>query len=449
MRRSLAIVAISAMVALAGCTGTASPSPSQSSSSTPATTAPTAPPATAAATTAPVSGSIGFVYGAFAPQSQWETYFKDFLAANPGVTITYIPVSLDKGWGDYTDKIATLVASGQKIDVIWSATEGVGPFAEKNVLKPLDSLMAQDAADPALVDFNADVAPDLLKALQWKGKQYELPFAWNDMEIWYNTALFSAAGVTPPSTDWSSSWTWDDYLAAAQKITKPGVYGAMVDTGWFNVEAWMYSNGTSMLNSDLTAAQMTDPKVEETLQFLQDLVWKYKVSPQPSATSVNDLFLGSKVAMFGAGRWPMQAIKPAGFTTYDVAPFPKKTTAATVMGSDGYGVTANSTNPDAAWALVKYMTSKSVMQALVPVTAASGSIPARKSLATGSDMAPPAGFSTFYGSLAVAQPVQAGPHYSAISAIFDRYMSKIMANEMTVDAACQAMQQEMTAEFAK
>jgi len=116
MRRSLAIVAIFAMVALAGCSGTASPSPSQSSSSTPATTAPTAPTATAAATTAPVSGSIGFVYGAFAPQSQWETYFKDFLAANPGVTITYIPVSLDKGWGDYTVKIAVADSSDRIYD---------------------------------------------------------------------------------------------------------------------------------------------------------------------------------------------------------------------------------------------------------------------------------------------------------------------------------------------
>jgi multiple sugar transport system substrate-binding protein len=402
-----------------------------------------------------ISGSIGFVYGSFAPQSQWQNYFKSFTAAHPHVKINYIPVALSD-WGSYAQKIATLIAGGQKVDVIWIATEGVSPLASRGVLKPLDGLLAQDKSDPAVKGYLKDVSPTLLKALRWKGKQYELPFAWNDEQMWFNPELFKAAQLPAPSASWKTSWTWSKFLQDAQALTKdtnndgtPDVYGTYVDSGWFSLEGWLYSNGTSILTPDLSRPQMTNPKVEETIQFLHDLVWKYHVAPQPSTTSVNDLFMGGKVAMFNAGRWPLQAFKPAKYTSYQVAPLPYKTTPATVFGSDGYGVTSKSSNPAAAWALVKYMTTKPVMSALVTASAASSSIPARKSLATKPAMAPPSNYATFYNSLAVAKPVQAGTHYPDLSSILGRYMSKVMANEMSVPAACAAMQKEMLGALAR
>jgi multiple sugar transport system substrate-binding protein len=397
-----------------------------------------------------ISGSVGFVYGSFAPQSQWENYFKGFNKLYPNVKINYIPVPL-VDWGSYATKVATLIAGGQKVDVIWIATEGVPSLASRGVLAPLDSYLQKDKANPELKNYLHDVSPALLKALQYQGKQYELPFAWNDEEMWYNPALFGAAHLAAPSPTWGKSWTWSDYLRDAQALTKdtngdgtPDVYGTYVDTSWFSLEAWLYSNGTSLLTPDLKHAQVTNPKVEQTIQFLHDLVWKYHVAPQPSTTSVNDLFMAGKVAMFNAGRWPLQAFKPAKYTDYQVAPLPYKTTQGTTLGSDGYGITAHSSNPAAAWALVRYMTSTQVMGALVNASAASSSIPARRSLAIKSAMAPPSNYGTFYNSLSVAKPVQAGVHYPDLVNIATRYMSKVMANEMSVPAACAAMQKEMT-----
>jgi multiple sugar transport system substrate-binding protein len=397
-----------------------------------------------------LSGSIGFVYGSFAPQSQWENYFKGFNKLHPNVKINFIPVPLDD-WGSYAQKIATLIAGGQKVDVIWIATEGVSPLASRGVLAPLGSYLRQDKNSPELKNYLGDVSPALLKALQYQGKQYELPFAWNDEEIWYNPALFAAAHLAPPSANWRKSWTWSQYLHDAQALTKdtngdgtPDVYGTYVDTGWFSLEAFLYSNGTSLLTPDLKHAQVTNPKVEQTIQFLHDLVWKYHVAPQPSTSNVNDLFMGGKIAMFNAGRWPLQAFKPAKYTNYQVAPLPYKAAPATVLGSDGYGITAHSSNKAAAWALVRYMTSTQVMGALVNASAASSSIPARRSLATKPAMAPPSNYKTFYGALDVAKPVQAGIHYPDLVSIETRYMSKVMANEMSVPAAAAAMQKEMT-----
>ena len=188
-----------------------------------------------------ISGSVGFVYGSFAPQSQWENYFKGFKKLYPNVKINYIPVPLDD-WGSYATKVATLIAGGQKVDVIWIATEGVPSLASRGVLTPLDSYLQKDKANPELKNYLHDVSPALLKALQYQGKQYELPFAWNDEEMWYNPALFGAAHLAAPSPTWGKSWTWSDYLRDAQALTKdtngdgtPDVYGTYVDTSWFSL----------------------------------------------------------------------------------------------------------------------------------------------------------------------------------------------------------------------
>ena len=70
--------------------------------------------------------------------------------------------------------------------------------------------------------------------------------------------------------------------------------------------------------------------------------------------------------------------------------------------------------------------------------------PGARSLAIKPAMAPPSNYATFYNSLSVAKPVQAGVHYPDLVNIATRYMSKVMANEMSVPAACAAMQKEMT-----
>lgn len=426
--------------ATASSSTSAAASQAGSSSSSAAGTASAAPTSAASSAAAKLSGTLAFVYGAFAPQEKWEGYFGDFLKENPDVNIKYIPVALDKGWGPYTQKIAALTAGGQAIDVLWLATEGVAALADKGVLLNLDDLIKRDAAEPALADYLADVSPPLMQALQADGKQYLMPFAWNNIVTWYNPKVFAAAGVEAPA----QTWNRDDYLALAKKLTAGGVYGTVADPGWFNTSAWVYAAGGSLLSEDLKTAQFDSQPVKDTLQFFYDLVYTHKVSPQPPAKT-DVLFQAGKLAMFHAGRWPLQTYGPAKFTDFEITTLPAGTTSATVIGSDGYGVGAGSKNQDAAWALVKYLGSKPVMETLVAVTAASGSIPARKSLALSAAMAPPKNYELFYKSTTGGKPVPAGTHFPDVSAVFDRYMSKLMANETNVEAATKAMQAEATA----
>jgi len=75
---------------------------------------------------------------------------------------------------------------------------------------------------------------------------------------------------------------------------------------------------------------------------------------------------------------------------------------------------------------------------------ASGSIPARKSLAESPEMAPPANYQLFYGALSSARGVEAGTHYPELSAAFGKAVGQMYAGELTVDAAAAQMQADFT-----
>ena len=120
--------------------------------------------------------------------------------------------------------------------------------------------------------------------------QYELPYSWNPMVIYYNTARLQEAGLEPPPSD----WTRDDFLEYAQALTvdangdgTPEKYGYAFDNSGLFVSAmpWIYANGGDIVTDDFCAPTVTDPKVEEALQFMHDLIYVDKVAPAP--TSLN------------------------------------------------------------------------------------------------------------------------------------------------------------------
>jgi multiple sugar transport system substrate-binding protein len=393
--------------------------------------------------------TLGFVYGSFAPQERWEAYFSDLLTEHPNIHINYIPVSLDDGWAGYTDKIVTLLAGGEQVDIIWTAIEGVPMLAEKGVLSPLDADMSGNADFQEYID---DVDPALLDGLKWEGQQYLLPFAWNNMVIWYNPTLFAEAGLDAPA----EGWTWDDFLTAARALTQDldgdgqtDRYGFNASAGWFTGTPWFITNGTSVLQPDLSGPNLDDPKVAETLQWIHDLVWVEKVSPQGPDFPNDEFFAAGNLAMFGAGRWPLESLKPMGVTDFEIAPWPQNVQSGTVFGTDGYGITTMSQHRAEAWLLVSQLLSTDVMSSLVDVSAASGSIPARRSLALGESMAAqtPANYAFWYDSLAYAAPVANPPNYPDLDRIYNRYVSLIMADEMSVEEAVGHMQEEMQASF--
>lgn len=391
---------------------------------------------------------LEFVFWLTSPEALpgWQKTFSDFAKENPNIELVYTPVEADT-WGVYVDKVATLIAGGKAPDVMWVATEGVRLLAERKLARPIDDLVKRDSKE--LKEYFDDVAPSLIDSFKVKGKLYQLPYSWNNMVIYYNPKLLEKAGLQPPKAD----WTKDDFLNYAKALTvvkdgKTIQYGFATEVGYFTSSIpWMFANNTNLLKDDWTASNLDDPKVVEAVQFVQDLIYKYKVCPAPAAGfNIFNAFMSGNVAMFGAGRWPLMTFLPEKFKDFNIQVWPKWKTQVTEFGVDGFPILSSSKNVSASWKLVKYMTSKSVLDRLVgSEDAPLGNIPARRSLATGTEMAkiPPANFQAFYGSLSNAKSVPAPAQFNKVESIWLRYYGLILANEMSAAEGCAKAHQEI------
>jgi multiple sugar transport system substrate-binding protein len=385
-------------------------------------------------------------YSTGVDKPMWDALIAEFTKLHPNITIKYVPTPGDS-WGDYFDKLATMIAGGNPPDVSRVAIEGTRLMVSRGLAVPLDDYMK---GDPEIDDFLKDVSPKLLEAFRVEGKTYELPFDWNNMIIYYNTKMLQKEGLQPPKKDWSK----DDFLTLAQQLTKrsssgePEVFGFGFAVQYFSgTVPWMFANGTNLLSDDWTKSNLKDPKVLEALQFMQDLVWKYKVSPKPPAShsDIYSLMAAGKVAMAGGGRWPVLQMTKAGFTDFDIQYFPKWREQVTEFGLGGVVILKSSRAPKEAWQWVRFLSSKRAHELMTKVGQA---IPARRSVAESPAMfeLPPKSAKIYYESIlgANAKPVPSPPTYNRIEATWRRYLGRVLANELAPAAALQECDKEFT-----
>lgn len=328
---------------------------------------------------------------------------KGFEKANPGVTVDLTPIA-GSGWGDYYANLATLIASGKHPDLTFISSEGVKFLDQNNLVLPINKYLN---SDPAAKSIKADIAPGLIKSFTVGGDIEALPNSWNNMVIYYNTAMFKAAGIPAPTGD----WTWDQFQAIAKKLTVtpagakiPSTYGfAWTGTEVFpGVLPWIANQGGNLVSSDVCKATANSAPVEKAYTFLDGLI-KQGISPAPPAS--NDLitdFENGKIAMFGAGRWVLSTLNPSNFSTFDITRYPTGSTYQTVVGAAGYPILKSSKNPDLAWKFQKYTASAAVQDSLIGTAKDPyDSIPSLRSTAakTVADNIPPANTKLYYDSI--------------------------------------------------
>lgn len=380
-----------------------------------------------------------FNFGGAADKVIYDAAYARFKTKYPNVTVVDTFVAVDT-WGNFTQKFATAIAGGQALDILHIAIEGARMVVTKNILRPMDDLVAV----PASAELIKDIAPALSDSLKYKGKFYLLPDSWNNMCIHYNPKLFKAAGLAMPKEDWS----WDDFLNAAKALTKGEgdnkVWGFGIPAFNFGLQPWfLTATGSGTLTDDWTKSNLDNPKAVEAMQFVYDLVYKHKVSPTIEGTDNGQLFSAGKMAMTGFGHWPIQSYIANKFTDYDVQYWPKKAGSTSVFGVGGWGIPTTSKNPALAWEVIKELASLETMQA----TAQAGvAIPARRSVAEGAEfLKTPANAKIFYGCLKDAKPVPSPSNFAEVEQIFMRHFTEMMSNSVQPAEAMAAAHTELSA----
>jgi multiple sugar transport system substrate-binding protein len=370
----VAVVGSAALV-VAACGGGSTPSPSAAAPSV--TQAASASPSPSAAGYTGPEATISYsIWGDPAEIKSQQAVVDAFHQVNPKITVK-VTVS---DWDTYWDKLQTGIAGGDAPDVFAMDGPLFPDYQSRGVLLDLKPFINRDGydlgqlADQAVKDFTT---PD---------GQFGLPRDLNVIALFYNKAMFDAASVPYPD----DTWDWAKLVETAHKLTldknkdgKPEQWGFYTETSdmenyWSSL---VWQNGGDILAPDGKSTVLGTEQAVGGIQFLQDLIYKEKVMPEPALfAEIGDAFEQGKAAMEANGSWLVPTHEAAGIKL-GVAPLPKGPAGqATSVNPTGAVVYAKTKSPDAAWEFVKYLASPAAQTKLMELKA---SLPANKEVLAG------------------------------------------------------------------
>ncbi|HET7767721.1 MAG TPA: sugar ABC transporter substrate-binding protein [Chloroflexota bacterium] len=283
-----------------------------------------------------------------------ETVIAEFRAKFPHITVDY-QKNVATG---YLEKIQTLIVGGTVPDTFALGQPDLIQLTAQSSVADLDAYVKRDAKEVNFADFFKPHA----EAWRVGGKLMGLARDGGGVVTFYNKSLFDAQNIRPPAAGYS----WDEWLDVARRVTvKDGpsgqIYGAVRNgpADWLH---WVWQNGGDILDKDAKRATLEAPEALEALQYHADLVQKHTVMPPPSAYGTGNedaigLFMQGKAAMYFGLRSGMQRMRSITGFQLEVMPHPRRKNRLTPLNTTGVILPRGGKHADAAWYLLRHMTS--------------------------------------------------------------------------------------------
>jgi multiple sugar transport system substrate-binding protein len=336
----------------------------------------------------------------------------DWNAANPSIQVTLNQVP------DYDTTLQKSLAGGEPPDVFYVDSFRFLDLVRADALMPIGEQLTD-------VD---DFYPALRNAFTTNGQFYCPPKDFSTLALQINTEMFEAAGLSAPTT-------WDEMRAAAEKLTKDGVFGVVVPADFARWIAFLYGAGGSVTDDEFTKMTINSPEAEAALKFYTDL-YLDGFAKTPADLGVGwsgEAFGKGLVAMAFEGNWIEPYLKdqfpdlkhkavelPAG-------PAGKATMAFTVC----YAVPMKAKNPEAAIKFVDYLTGAEGMKAWTDLGLA---MPTRASLREGW-LAKFPELEPYLNGAEYARKWQFVPGFQAVLDKVNEQLSLVMGENQTVKGA--------------
>ncbi|WP_417308438.1 extracellular solute-binding protein [Devosia sp.] len=291
-----------------------------------------------------------------------------YKAEHPDVTINLQPYPFAQFF-----QVAELrLRSGDDTaDLIYVDAPLLASYASRGFLSPID---------PAID--TSELVETALAAGQYDGTQYALPINNSAQVLFYNKALFEAAGITPPAgltagetatqaeVDTLASterWTWEQVADAAQKLTvKDGgrttTYGFTVEQygELYQLQPFGESLGSPVIGEDgYTAKDYLDSDAwTKAATYWSNLYNDWGVSPRDLGYGqAAQLFGNGQLAMLAGGTWNLPILAGTD-VDFGVAPYPyfEGGSVVTPTGSWYVGVNAASGHQSESMDFAKFLT---------------------------------------------------------------------------------------------
>jgi multiple sugar transport system substrate-binding protein len=285
--------------------------------------------------------------------------------ARKNVVVEYDPATNE----GYFEKLQTELAAGVAPDIFWIGSVQISDFVETGQI--LDIKPYADA-DPAF-----DLAafyPQTIAELSREGALYGLPRDVSTMVVYYNADMFADAGLpTPQELVEQGDWTLERMRELARELADPSnqQYGVGFNNWWG--PSWGYfvhAFGGSIFNADRTACALDSAAALEAARFVRTL-YDEQLAPVDDGQA---LFNAGNVGMYFNGRWFTPSVRTNAQFNWDVAEMPRGAESMTWLFWGPYLVNARTENPEAAWEMLKMLTSA---EAMAQAASQGANIPAR------------------------------------------------------------------------
>ena len=258
---------------------------------------------------------------------------------------------------EYDRKLDAMWAAGTAADVIMMSDDWHGNRARRGVFSDLNPYIERDN-----LDLESILTPGIARGYKLPdGMRHGLPISGSSMVMAYNKNLFEEAGLQYPSPE----WTWDDMREYALKLTSGTginkIYG--ISDHWGVASLAPHIFGGRIFNEDETEVLADDPRVVRGIEFFMDLMKKYEVMPDVSASQgmpSAQRFFSQKSAMMMLPTWDVPSFQESIANRFDwdavIMPAdPDTGKHMSLLWTTGYAMNSKSKSKDAAWEFIKFV----------------------------------------------------------------------------------------------
>jgi multiple sugar transport system substrate-binding protein len=217
--------------------------------------------------------------------------------------VTHFQIVHEPAPDDYYTKVQTALAGGTSADLIWLSQEWIAGMAADGALLDITDYLA--TLDLPAAD-TSDYFPGIISTAMYEGRYYGLPWIAQPVVMYYNKALFDAAGMDYPDLDWD----WDTFEAAAEELTQD-VDGDGTNDQWgFTANGWpppqmfVWQAGGEVISADLTQSPVDTPEAIAGLDFYASMIYDDVHCPPEAVIQeqgFGEMFKAGKIAMFMGG----------------------------------------------------------------------------------------------------------------------------------------------------
>jgi multiple sugar transport system substrate-binding protein len=218
-------------------------------------------------------GGNGFSFVAALYTNPTKTYWNDLVAdfkkKNPDADVDLRVI----GWTQLPQQVSTMVTTGQTPELLNFNT--YASFAADDLLTRGDEVISSELKGQFYENFYGAGSID--------GALYGIPFIASIRNLYYNKEIFERVGIEKPPE------TWDELVQTAKAIKdETGIPGFGLPMTEFEAQAdfsyFIWGNGGDWQRDGEWSFNI--PENVEALQFMTDLVNKYKVT-NPDPTTIN------------------------------------------------------------------------------------------------------------------------------------------------------------------